>query len=262
MKSRFLLVALLLGVCSAQAENRQTIVIIGDSLTAGYGLDNPSAQAYPALIQDKIDAEELNYRVVNAGISGDTTAGGLRRISWLLRQKIDILVLALGGNDGLRGIPPKETKKNLLGIIAKALPNATIIHVTRNPMDVGYAMYKTLFRMGYPFSYDLNDIAKYMGSKARLMAHWHTVMPGRIHKIAYEDLVNDIEPTSRALVNATGLDWQDGCLEFHKNKTASATASAAQVRQPVYTSSVEKWRAYETQLAPLADALRAQGIST
>jgi len=119
MKRHFLVLALIFGVISARAEDRKTIVFIGDSITAGYGLDNPSAQAYPALIQEEIDAAGLDYRAVNAGLSGDTTAGGLRRINWLLRQKIDILVLALGGNDGLRGVAPDTTRENLIGIIER-----------------------------------------------------------------------------------------------------------------------------------------------
>lgn len=125
----FCLIAMLF-VSSASATEPRNIVFIGDSLTAGYGLDNPKAQAYPALIQEKIDAANLNYRAVNAGLSGDTTAGGLQRINWLLRQKIDILVVALGGNDGLRGVSPKATKSNLRGIIEKArvkYPDVVII---------------------------------------------------------------------------------------------------------------------------------------
>ena len=118
MTARILLFLLLgFGALSACAAGEKTIVFMGDSLTAGYGLDNPAAEAYPALIGQKIAAAHLPWRVVNAGLSGDTTAGGLRRIDWLLRQPIDILVLALGGNDGLRGIDPDVTKTNLEGII-------------------------------------------------------------------------------------------------------------------------------------------------
>lgn len=94
------------------------IVILGDSITAGYGL-NP-AEAYPALLQEKIAKANLPYIIANAGVSGDTTAGGLRRVAWAMGKGADILIIALGGNDGLRGISPKETKKNLLGIAAKA----------------------------------------------------------------------------------------------------------------------------------------------
>ncbi len=137
----------------ASAQESRTIVFLGDSLTAGYGLDNPSAQAYPALIQGKIDAANLNFRAVNAGLSGDTTAGGLRRINWLLRQKIDILVIALGGNDGLRGVAPKASKANLKGIIERTrakYPEATIILAgMQMPANMGEA-YRQSFRRIFP----------------------------------------------------------------------------------------------------------------
>lgn len=97
---------------------KKRIVVLGDSITAGYGLD--PEMAYPALLQAKIEAAELPYTVANAGVSGDTTAGGLRRVAWVLGAGADVLVVALGGNDGLRGIPPEETEKNLIGIIDKA----------------------------------------------------------------------------------------------------------------------------------------------
>ncbi|MFC7337449.1 arylesterase [Haloferula chungangensis] len=96
----------------------QRIVVLGDSITAGYGLD--PKEAYPAHLQAKIDAAELPYTVANAGVSGDTTAGGLRRVAWAMGKGANVLIIALGGNDGLRGISPEETKKNLLGIVAKA----------------------------------------------------------------------------------------------------------------------------------------------
>jgi acyl-CoA thioesterase I len=95
------------------------VLVLGDSITAGYGLDPD--QAYPAILQEKIDAAALSYTVVNAGVSGDTSAGGLRRINWALGQKgADVLVIALGGNDGLRGISPAETEQNLAGIVEKS----------------------------------------------------------------------------------------------------------------------------------------------
>ena len=104
--------------CKRTAAPRGRIVILGDSITAGYGLD-PS-QAYPALLQQKIDATGLPFTVVNAGVSGDTTSGGLRRIGWALGPGADVLVIALGGNDGLRGISPKQTAENLAGIVEGA----------------------------------------------------------------------------------------------------------------------------------------------
>ena len=101
---------------SLLASEVRKIVFIGDSITAGYGLE--PAAAYPALLQDKMDARGLPYQVVNAGVSGDTTAGGLRRINWVLRgSQPEIVVIALGGNDGLRGVPVEQTRENLSGMI-------------------------------------------------------------------------------------------------------------------------------------------------
>ena len=112
----------------ADRQDRKTILFFGDSITAGYGLDEEDA--FPALIQQKIDSLDLNYSVVNAGLSGETSAGGLRRIDWVLQQSVDIFVLELGGNDGLRGIDPASTKENLQGIINKVedkYPDAAIV---------------------------------------------------------------------------------------------------------------------------------------
>src|ERR1700749_4861233 len=95
------------------------ILFFGDSLTAGYGLANVSAESFPALIEAKINAEKLNYRVINAGVSGDTSAGGLTRIDYWLSQPVAVFVLELGINDIMRGIPPQTTLKNLQAIITK-----------------------------------------------------------------------------------------------------------------------------------------------
>ena len=147
-----------------------------------------------------------------------------------------------------------------LGLIAAALPDARIVHVRRGAMDVCYAMYKTLFRMAYPFSYDLGDLGRYYLAYHKLMAHWRAVLPGRFLDIDYEDLVSNQEAASRRLVAHCGLDWDEACLSFERNAAPSLTASAAQVRQPVYRSSVGLWRRYEIELAPLCDLLRRGGI--
>tara|TARA_R110000850_G_scaffold75360_6_gene164373 strand:- start:3279 stop:4862 length:1584 start_codon:yes stop_codon:yes gene_type:complete len=146
-----------------------------------------------------------------------------------------------------------------IGLIAAALPNARIIHLNRNPIDNALGMYKALFRMGYPFSYDFDDLAKYMRAKAELMAHWHAVLPGRVTEVHYEDIVSDQEAQTRRLLAEVELPWNAACLDFHKNNSPTATASAAQVRRPLYASSVDRWRRYETQLQPLIEALGATG---
>ncbi len=147
-----------------------------------------------------------------------------------------------------------------LGLIAKALPEARIIHVRRNPLDIVFAVYKTLFRMGYPFAYSLDDIADYMIGKHRLMAHWQSELGDRIFHIDYEALVSDQENESRRLLVAAGLDWDDRVVDFHAATSPSATASAAQVRQPVHTRSIGAWRKHEDKMTDVARKLRAAGL--
>ena len=147
-----------------------------------------------------------------------------------------------------------------LGLIAMALPNARIVHVRRGAMDVCYAMYKTLFRMAYPFSYDLNDLGRYYLAYRKLMAHWRTVLPERFLDLDYEDLIANQEDVSRRLVAHCGLEWDDACLSFERNASPSLTASAAQVRRPLYRSSMGLWRRYASELAPLRDVLQRGGI--
>lgn len=147
-----------------------------------------------------------------------------------------------------------------IGVIHRALPQARIIHVRRSPMDTAFAIYKFLFNDAYPWSYGLRDIARYYVAYRRLMDHWHDALPGRIIDVAYEDVVADLGGAARKLIAALGLDWQPACLEFHASTTAAYTGSAAQVRQPVYASSVGRWRRHETRLAEVRQILEEAGI--
>lgn len=146
------------------------------------------------------------------------------------------------------------------GLIHLALPGAKIIHVQRHPMDSCYAIYKTLFRDAYPFSYQLQEIGAYYLAYRKLMAHWLELMPGVIHTVRYENLVMDVEHETRLLLDYCDLPWEEQCLHFHENTTASTTASASQVRSALYSSSVGKWRQYSKQLQPLAEQLAAAGV--
>src|SRR5690625_362513 len=140
-----------------------------------------------------------------------------------------------------------------LGLVSKALPNARIIYVRRNRMDVCYAMYKTLFRTAYPFSYDLSDLADYWTAFDSLMRHWQATLPDRqLLTIDYEDLVQQPETVSRRLLSHVDMPWEPACLDFSSNTSPTLTASAAQVRRPIYTSSVGLWKKYRQQLQPLA----------
>lgn len=156
-----------------------------------------------------------------------------------------------------------KTPLNFLyaGLIAKALPKARIVHLTRHPMASGFAMFKTYFRMGYPFSYDLEDIGRYLAAYHKLMAHWRALAGGVVLDVAYEDVVDDIEGQTRRMLDHCGLAWERACVAFHKNASPSATASAAQVRQPLYRSSLDQWRKIEHRLAPLAASLKAGGVA-
>lgn len=148
-----------------------------------------------------------------------------------------------------------------VGLIHKALPNARIINVQRDPMDTCYAVFKTLFTDAYPFSYDLEELANYYVAYHELIDHWNAVLPGVMHTVTYESLVEDVEAESRRLVDFCGLEWQKRCLSFHESDDASTTASAVQVRRPVYKSSVGLWRKYSEQLQPVVERLQAAGIA-
>lgn len=148
---RLLLLSCLLALPTAAAAERHTLVFFGDSLTAGYGVDPD--EAYPALIQRKIDEAGRPWRVVNAGLSGETTAGGMRRLDWVLRQPVDLIVIELGANDGLRGLKPEVTRANLQSIIDRIRdrdPQAGIILAgMRIPTNLG-PEYTGAFAAIYP----------------------------------------------------------------------------------------------------------------
>ena len=145
----------------ASASSAKTILFFGDSLTAGYGLDDPN-DAFPGVVQRKIDSAKLGYKVINAGVSGETSAGGKGRISWISRQKMDIFVLELGANDGLRGIPVAETTENLQAIIdtVKAkYPNAKLMMLGMQvPPNMG-GDYATHFKAIFPMLAEKNKMA-------------------------------------------------------------------------------------------------------
>jgi len=146
------------------------------------------------------------------------------------------------------------------GLIHAAIPNSRMIVLRRHPMASCYAMFKMNFEGAYPFSYDLEDLGRYYVAFHQLIEHWKKVLGDEIYEIHYEDLIADQERQTRRLIDFCGLDWEDACLDFHKNSAASSTASALQVRQPIYSSSVDLWRNFEDQLQPLADILRQGGI--
>ncbi|MDZ7805701.1 MAG: arylesterase [Gracilimonas sp.] len=143
----------------AQSSDQNSILFFGDSITAGLGVDK--SQAFPALIQQKVDSAGMNYEVINGGLSGETSAGGLRRIDWVLQRKVDVFVLELGGNDGLRGIELSSTKDNLQQIIEKVkakYPDVQIILAGMQvPPNLGQE-YTKQFESMYPELAEVNDL--------------------------------------------------------------------------------------------------------
>ncbi len=142
------------------------------------------------------------------------------------------------------------------GLIHLALPQARIIHVKRNAIDTCFSCFTTLFGAEQDFAYELGELGRYYRAYERLMDHWRQVLPqGVMLEVQYEDVVADIETQARRMLAHCGLEWDAACLAFHATKRPVHTASAVQVRQPLYRSAVERWRPYERQLQPLLDAL-------
>jgi tetratricopeptide (TPR) repeat protein len=152
-----------------------------------------------------------------------------------------------------------------IGCIALALPNAKIICLRRHPLDTCVANFRQLFRLNhsyYNYAHDLNDTADYYAMFDRLIAHWDAVLPGRVLQVRYEDVVAEQEAQTRRLLEYCGLPWEDACLAFHANAAPVATASAVQVREPIYSRSIGRWKRYGARLDPIRERLERAGIDT
>ena len=148
-----------------------------------------------------------------------------------------------------------------LGFIAKAFPNAKIVHVRRNPMDSCFAMYKQVFTWAYKFSYTLDGLARFYPAYVRLIDHWRSTLGDRLIEVEYESLVAEQEDQTRHLLRALELEFERACLEFNTNESATLTASAVQVREKIHSRSVGRWKNVAPQLEPLRIALEAAGIA-
>jgi tetratricopeptide (TPR) repeat protein len=146
------------------------------------------------------------------------------------------------------------------GLIKKAFPKARILHLVRDPMDTCYAVFKTLFDHAYYYSYDLEELAKYYIGYRQVMDHWHNLMPGAILDVPYEELVASPQDVSKRIADYVGFAWSEDLIEVQDSVVPCSTASAAQVREPIYTSSVGLWRNFETELEPLKRILSSANI--
>ena len=144
-----------------------------------------------------------------------------------------------------------------IGLIHLILPNAKIIDARRHPMGCCFSCFKQLFARGQTFTYDLDYLGRYYRDYVMLMDHWDRVLPGRVLRVQYEDMVSDTETQIRRLLDYCGLEFEDQCLRFYETKRAIRTPSAEQVRQPIYTQGMDQWRNFEAHLDPLKEALGA-----
>jgi hypothetical protein len=142
-----------------------------------------------------------------------------------------------------------------IGLIHLILPNAKIIDARREPMACCFGNLKQLFAHGQEFAYAIEDIARYYRTYLELMRHWDAVLPARVLRVQYEEVVADLEGNVRRLLDYCGLAFEPSCVEFYKTDRSVRTASSEQVRQPIYREALEQWRHYEPWLGPLREAL-------
>jgi len=173
----------------------------------------------------------------------------------------DYARLARADRDACRIIEKLPLNYLYLGAIRHALPQAKVLLVRRSPLDSCFAMYRTLFAAGYPFSYDLAELGRYYAAYERLVDHWRTALGDFAHEIVYEDMVREPRRVGRAIAEYCGCEWTDTAIDIQNNRAVSLTASAAQVRRPIYGSSSGRWRHYRAHLVPLIATLGDQGIA-
>ena len=211
----------------------------------GAGERNEMAQ----LVSGMASPEGSRYPEAVAAMSGDQ-----------LRQSAETYLRAIRGlaPEAERIIDKRLSNFELAGFIHLMLPNARFIHTHRDPCDTALSCFATLFTSGLDYTYDLAELAGYYRGYLAMMEHWRSVLPQDVMlEVAYEEVVDDLEGQTRRILAYCGIEWDDACLAFHKTERSVLTASAAQVRQPLYRSSVGRWRAHEDLLQPFVRALEA-----
>lgn len=168
-----------------------------------------------------------------------------------------------GAGDAKRITDKLLTNYFFLGLINLLFPKAKVIHTRRDPVDTCLSGFTKLFKDDMPHSYDLSELGRYYGKYRELMEHWDEVLPeGFMTTVAYEDVVADTEKEAKRLIEFLGLPWNDKCVDFHKSDRPVKTASVAQVRRPIYNTSVQRWKKYGPRLQPLVDAIDGNSAQT
>jgi len=206
------------------------------------------------------ELDELLDLTRKTGIA-DSTGKFLQRIMNLDRGEIEDMgteyIARIRGYSKSNKFITDKMPQNFLriGLIKAILPNAKIIHCTRDPMDNCLSLFKNFFATSHYYSYDLTELAQYYNLYLDLMEYWRNILPDFIYDLSYERLVDDQESQIRKLLDFCHLPWDDACLDFHKTRRKVRTASNAQARRPIYRDSVKLWKRYEKQLEPLRVAI-------
>ena len=203
-------------------------------------------------------AEAIDANAASGGLGLESVdAFAVARLADLCALGADYLArIAALAPDAARITNKTTVNFAVAGLIHLALPNARIIHARRDPTDTCWSCFTKLFAHDLPHTYDLRELGRYYRAYETLMDHWRQVLPaGVMLEVAYEAVVADLEGQARAIVAHCGLDWDPACLDFHEGGRQVRTASTLQVRRPIYSSSVGRWKAYEPHLKPLLEAL-------
>ncbi len=164
----------------------------------------------------------------------------------------------LGKDEGRLVVDKMPFNFELIGVIHKALPGAKIILCERDPLDNCFSIFKAKFGAKNEYAYNLEELGEYYNLYVDLIAHWESVLPNKLHRVKYEELISNQEIISKEMINFCDLDWEENCLSFHSTDRVVNTASAAQVRKPLYASSVGLWKNYESELEPLIEILNKE----
>lgn len=206
---------------------------------------------------------EMSQAKASREVGGGAMIAAASKIDFEMMGRCYLQELHERAPKGSSGFILDKNPMNFLyvGLIRQALPAARIVHLCRNPMDTCYAVYKTQFRNAYPFSYDQIELANYYIKYRELMEYWRSLGFDNFLEVNYEELVDQFDDQTRRLFQFCGLDWSADVQHFYLNdRQGTSTASASQVRQPVYQSSVEKWKRFEKQLQPMRELLTKAGL--
>jgi tetratricopeptide (TPR) repeat protein len=227
----------------------------GTTLTEQIIANHPNAGGAGELMRLIRFSDRLGYRDDPRKFLENFDALGLKRTRDLADNYIDLL--SFHAPKAARIVDKLPHNFERLGFISLLLPEAKIIHCRRNPADTCWSCFQNRLNRAHSYSKDLTTLGLYYREYSRLMEHWRAVLPRPVYESRYEELTAEPEESVRRILDFIGLDWNPACLEFHKKEATVSTLSRKQIRNPVYRTSVERWRRYERELAPLVTALGA-----